>query len=113
MYEEQSNADFWWSDVKGSLIRAVPGSRCHQSAGGLDGCWAKGKHGGSCTLWMSHTPRGIRCVGARAARCVHASSAALTLHLPDDRHTVVQENTSNCFSSFSAVSLWAGEEVSG
>lgn len=42
MYDEQSNADLWWSDVKGRLIRAPP-----QSAGRLDFCWANGKHGGS------------------------------------------------------------------
>lgn len=30
MYDEKSNADLWWSDVKGRLIRAEPQSGCHQ-----------------------------------------------------------------------------------
>lgn len=53
MYDEQSNADLWWSDVIGRLIRAAPQSGCHRSAGRLDFCWASGKLGGS---WRTCTP---------------------------------------------------------
>lgn len=47
MYDEKSNADLWWSDVKGRLIRAEPQSGCHQSAGRLDFCRPNGERGGS------------------------------------------------------------------
>lgn len=47
VYDEKSNADLWWSGVKGRLTRAEPQSGCHQSAGRLDFCWPNGERGGS------------------------------------------------------------------